>query len=323
MLGARLEETNRSFINILIIEDKYARSYVVKLGLHYHYCHTILVHGLQTGLECLADMPAVQFIVLENPTASSEWLSLMAKIRNHPQWKHIPVILVAAEPDPNITQLAIRLRCRHALAAPFKAKQLLDKIDQTLLEDSFRTPCHQRVYVRGAFGRPVHHIVLKWTSPTTNHANQLLEKKTMIAYATESVKPVRGIFQRPKKRDLTTVAQWLSGEIRLFRRAKPNVKAQHKIVTLAEWLFDEIRMINWRAARPKSEPAKKISSQAAAYPEERKAAPSAEASLDDQRLSDETGFPINIQYMILFQKAPYLLSTSMQKQIGHTISRDR
>ncbi len=323
-LGVRTAEDNSSFINILIIEDERTRSTVVKLGLHNHCCHTILAHSIPKGFECLAAMPEIQFVISENTMASSGGLELILKIKAHPQWKHIPVILIMAKPDPEIAQQAIKLGCQHVIVKLSKAKLLLDKIDLTLLENSFKPRYNRRVLVRGAIFQRLHHRVVKFAVRAYKHVSRRVEKKNMIANANERRKPIRGFLHRKSKQSYTTVSQWLFREIRIIRRVKPHLKARHKIVTLTEWLFGEIRMMPQRGPYQKS-----VNKEKAETKRPFQAAPPQNAvkTADIPQAHDNPpvrpDFPINIQYMILCQKAPYLFSKEMLKLIKNTIPKDQ
>jgi len=318
------DKDNSAFVNILIIEDECARSTVVNLGLHYEYCHTVLAHDTRKGFECLEAMPEIQVVIAANTTPPSKGLERVIKIRAHPRWKRIPVILILAKADPEITQQANQLGCQHVIARPFKAGRLLAKIDLVLLENSFKTPDCRRVPVRGAIFQPLHHRVARLAVRTYQRARKRLEKKTMIATANERSKPIKGFLHRQSKRSYTTVADWLSKELRLIRRVKPHLKVRHKIVTLAEWVSGEIRMIRSEAfyrktAKKKYTPIEK---------------PPQPAPMQDAVNTVDTAKPfnkppvkpdiqLNIQYLVLFRKAPYLFSKAMQKQILNSISKDQ
>ncbi len=322
-LGVRTDEDNSSFINILIIADECARSTVVKLGLHHHYCHTILAHSIRKGFECLATMPEIQVVITENTMLSSGGLELIVKIKAHPQWKRIPVILILAKPDSEIAQLAIELGCQHVLVKPFKAKQLLDKIDLTLLEKSFRMRYNQPVAVRGATFQRLHHRVSKLAVRAYKHISKQLEKNNMIASVNKRNKLIKGFLHHKSTQGYATVAEWLSKELRIIRRVKPHLKARHKIVTLADWLFDEIRMMHrgvpYQKSAKKEDAKTKRPPQVAPLP---KSVKTADTQQSHDRPPVRPDIPINVQYLILFRKAPYLFSKGMRKQIRNTIPKD-
>jgi len=308
-LGVRPGEDNSSFINILIIADECGRSTVVKLGLHHHHCHTILAHSIRKGFECLAVMPEIQIVISENKISSSGGFELIVKIKAHPQWKRIPVILVMEKPYPEIAQRAIELGCRHVIVKPFKAKLLLDKIDLALLENFFRMQYKRRV--------------AKLAVRAHKHVNRRLENENMIANANEKSQPMKGFFHRKSKRSYVTVAEWLSKELRIIRRVKPHLKARHKIITLADWLSDEIRIMHRGTPYQKSskkEDAKTIRTPQLEPP--RNSVGTADTPQSHGTPPDRSDIPINVQYLILFRKAPYLFSKGMRKLIINTISKD-
>jgi len=322
VLGVRADKDNSSFINILIIKDEYARSAVVKLGLHNHHCHTVLAHSMRKGFKCLAAMPEIQIIISENTMPSSRGLERIVKIKAHPQWKRIPVILILAKPGPEISQRAIELGCQHVMIKPFKTKQLLDKIDLILLENSFKMRDNRLVAVRGAIFQQLHHQVSKLAVRAYKHVSKRLKNKHIDSSSNGRSQLIKGFLYRKKKQSYTTVAEWLSNELRIIRRVKPHIKVRHKIVTLGEWLSDEIRMIH------RSAPYQKFAKKKAKTAKPQQVAPlqNAVGTTDTPHSHDslpaKPDLPINIQYMILFQKAPYLFSKGMRKQIKNTISED-
>jgi CheY-like chemotaxis protein len=323
VLGVRADKDNSSFVNILIIKDEYARSTVVKLGLHNHHCHTVLAHSMRKGFECLAAMPEIQIIISENTMPSFRGLERIVKIKAHPQWKRIPVILILAKPGPEIAQRAIELGCQHVMVKPFKTKRLLDKIDLTLLEKSFKISDNRRVAVRGAIFQQLHHRVAKLAVRAYKHVSKRLKNKHIDSSSKERSQPIKGFLYRKKKRNCTTVAEWLSNELRIIRRVKPHIKARHKIVTLGEWLSDEIRMIHRRAPYQKFSKKKEIKTERPLQTVPlQNAVRTADTPHSHDSLPAKPDLPINIQYMILFQKAPYLFSKGMRKQIKNTISKD-
>jgi len=308
-LGVRPDEDNSSFINILIIEDEHASSAVVKLGLHNYYCHTILTHSIRKGFDCLAAMPEIQIVISENKMPSSGGLELIVKIKAHPQWKRIPVILILEKPYPEIAQRAIELGCRHVIVKPFKAKLLLDKIDLALLENYFRMHHKRRV--------------AKLAARAHKHVSRRLENKNMIANANEKSQPIKGFLHRKSKRSYATVSEWLSNELRIIRRVKPHLKARHKIITLADWLSDEIRIMH--KGPPYQKSAKKEDTKTIRTPQlapPRDSVRTADTPQSFDRPPVRSDVPINVQYLILFRKAPYLFSKGMLKLIINTISKD-
>ncbi|MDM8556050.1 hypothetical protein QUF75_15095 [Desulfococcaceae bacterium HSG7] len=324
VLGVHPDEDNSSFVNILIITNKRARSAVVNLGLHNYYCHTVLAHSILKGFECLAAMPEIQIVIFENTIPSSRGLEkLVRKVKAHPQWKCIPVIMILAKPDPEIAQKSIELGYRHVMIKPLKAKQLLDKIDLVLLENSSKMRYNRQIGEKGAIFQQLYHQVAKLAVRAYKHVNRRLENKTMIASINERSQLIKGFLYRKKKRSYTTVAEWLSKELRIIRRIKPRMKTRHRIVTLGEWLSDEIRMMHRRVSYHKF--AKKEEVKTTKPPQ---IAPlinpvePADAPQPHDSTPAQSDFPINIQYVILFQKAPYLFSKGMQKQIENTISKD-
>ena len=322
-LGVRTDEDNSSFINILIIADECARSTVVKLGLHHHYCHTILAHSIRKGFECLAAMSEIQVVISENTMPSSGGFELIVKIKAHPQWKRIPVNLVLEKPYPEIAQRAIELGCRHIIVKPFKAKLLLDKIDLALLENIFNMHYKRRVAVRGAISQQLHHRVAKLAVRAYKHVNRRLENENMIASTNERSQPIKGFLHRKSKRSYATVAEWLSKELRIIRRVKPHLKARHKIITLADWLSDEIRIM--RRGTPYQKSSKKEDVKTKRTPQlepPRDSVGTADTLQSHDTPPDRSDIPINVQYLILFRKAPYLFSKGMRKQIINTIHKD-
>ena len=319
--GMRVDEDNSSFVNVLIIKGEYAHSTVVKLGLHNYHCHTVLAHSMRKGFECLAAMPEIQIIISENTILSSGRLERIAEIKAHPQWKHIPVILILEKPYPQIAQQAIELGYQHVMVKPSKAKQLIDKIDLALLDNSVKIRNNRRFAVQGAIFQQLHHHVAKLAVRAYKHVSKRLENKNIIVSANERSQPIKGFLYRKKKQHYTTVAEWLSNELRIIRRVKPYIKARHKIVTLGEWLSGEIRMIHRRA------PYQNFSQKDAKTAKPQRVVPLRDSvRTDDTPHShdnppDKPDVPINIQYMILFQKAPYLFSKGMRKQIKNKISK--
>jgi response regulator RpfG family c-di-GMP phosphodiesterase len=59
-------------------------------------------------------------------------LELLAKIKEQPEWKDIPVIMCSALADIETVKKAVKAGCKHYLIKPIKTDHLLSKVRDTL-----------------------------------------------------------------------------------------------------------------------------------------------------------------------------------------------
>jgi CheY-like chemotaxis protein len=119
-------------MSILIVEDNPINAKVVEVNLQSNGYQTILAQSAKKALEHLSSEPQIRLIIADIMMPEMDGLELLAKIKEQPEWKDIPVIMCSALADIETVKKAVEAGCKHYLIKPVKKEHLLAKVRDTL-----------------------------------------------------------------------------------------------------------------------------------------------------------------------------------------------
>ena len=113
--------------NVLIVDDEPDNIGVVELVLNFHKA---VVRTAESGMECLelmAKEPATLLLVdIQMPQMSG--IELLAKVREHVAWRHIPVIAVTAHAMMGDSERFTAAGFDGYIPKPIAAMSLIDEL---------------------------------------------------------------------------------------------------------------------------------------------------------------------------------------------------
>ena len=121
-------------MKILIAEDNFIGAMLLEILLQEHGYQPILVRTGKEAIECLATTPDIQLLISETAMPEMDGLELLSKMREHPDWQQIPVIMCTALSDTDTVKRAIALGCKHYVLKPINGEALMRKVE-SLLDD--------------------------------------------------------------------------------------------------------------------------------------------------------------------------------------------
>lgn len=122
-------------MSILIVEDDPVSSKILELTLRGHGYQTIAARTGKEALECLSSTPDIQLIISDIMMPEMNGFELLGKIRKHPEWKEIPVIMCTALADSKAVEKSVELGCRHYITKPINVGPMLRKVHEALRGD--------------------------------------------------------------------------------------------------------------------------------------------------------------------------------------------
>ena len=116
---------------ILLVDDDVALAKTVKMLLEHRGFHVFSASDGAQALALLAQRPADLILLdINMPTLSGE--TMILKLRNHPTWRQIPVIMLTGLEDARHQHLAANLGAVAYLRKPCPPDELLHAIHQAL-----------------------------------------------------------------------------------------------------------------------------------------------------------------------------------------------
>ena len=113
--------------NVLVVDDEPDNVGVIELVLTFH---SALVRTASSGAECLRmmaeDIPTLLLVDIQMPHMSG--LELLAKIREHEVWRHIPVIAVTAHAMLGDSERFALAGFNGYIPKPINAMSIVDEI---------------------------------------------------------------------------------------------------------------------------------------------------------------------------------------------------
>ena len=128
-------------MSILIVDDNAMNARILEFNLSKNGYDTIVVESGPEALEALETMPEIQLVITDIMMPEMDGLALLAKIKDQPELKNIPVIMCTALSNVETVRKAAKAGCRHYIIKPINAVQLRQKVreilgsEETVLKD--------------------------------------------------------------------------------------------------------------------------------------------------------------------------------------------
>ncbi len=121
-------------MKILIAEDNLIGAMLLEILLQGHGYQTILVRTGKEAIECLATTPDIQLLISDIVLPEMDGVELLSKMKEHPDWRQIPVIMCTALADTDTVKRAIALGCKQYVLKPINGEALMRKVERVLDE---------------------------------------------------------------------------------------------------------------------------------------------------------------------------------------------
>jgi len=119
-------------MSILIVEDNPINAKILEINLQKNAYQTILAQNAKEALEQLISTPQIQLIISDIMMPEMDGLEFLEKIKEHSEWKNIPIIMCSSLADIETVKKAVNAGCKHYIIKPFKKEHLLAKVRETL-----------------------------------------------------------------------------------------------------------------------------------------------------------------------------------------------
>lgn len=119
-------------MSILIVEDNPINAKLLEINLQKNAYQTILAQNAKEALEQLISTPQIQLIISDIMMPEMDGLEFLKKIKEHSEWKNIPIIMCSSLADIETVKKAVNAGCKHYIIKPFKKERLLAKVRETL-----------------------------------------------------------------------------------------------------------------------------------------------------------------------------------------------
>jgi CheY-like chemotaxis protein len=117
---------------ILLVEDNPVSAKALELNLQRYGYRTLLAHTAQEAMAYLADTPRAQLIITDIMMPDMDGFAFLQRLKEHPTWRGIPVIMATAMADVASIKKAFALGCRHYIVKPIRSAQLLQVVREVL-----------------------------------------------------------------------------------------------------------------------------------------------------------------------------------------------
>ena len=119
-------------MSILIVEDNPINAKILEVHLQNNDYQTILAQSAKDALEHLTSKPQIQLIIADIMMPEMDGLELLSKVKKHPEWKNIPVIMCSSLADMETVKEAMEAGCKYYIIKPVKKEHLIEKVREAL-----------------------------------------------------------------------------------------------------------------------------------------------------------------------------------------------
>jgi two-component system chemotaxis response regulator CheY len=113
-------------VDVLIVDDSVAKRKVLQRALRQAEVPLGEVHEAADGLEALEKLKTVKvaLILAEINMPNMDGLELLSRLKAHPEWKDLPVIMVTTEGGQSKVMKAAQLGAAGYVRKPFSTEQI-------------------------------------------------------------------------------------------------------------------------------------------------------------------------------------------------------
>lgn len=117
---------------IMIVEDNVVSAKLAECQLQKAGYQTVTVKNGKEALETLPTVKNVHLIITDFMMPEMDGLELIAKLKELPAFRDIPIIILSAYCDVTTVKAARGLDCESFLVKPVEKNQLLERVEQVL-----------------------------------------------------------------------------------------------------------------------------------------------------------------------------------------------
>jgi two-component system chemotaxis response regulator CheY len=117
-------------MNVLIVDDSAAIRKILKRVLQQAEIPTGQVYEASDGVEAIQRLKEgqVQLILSDINMPNMDGLQFLSHVKNTPEWKHVPVVMVTTEGSQSKVLEAVALGAVGYVRKPFTAEQIKEKL---------------------------------------------------------------------------------------------------------------------------------------------------------------------------------------------------
>jgi CheY-like chemotaxis protein len=119
-------------MTIMIAEDNRASAKILEISLRNDGYASFIARNGKEALECLQSMPDIELVITDIMMPEMDGLELLRTMKEHAEWKEIPVIMFTALADLETVKKAAGMGCREYLTKPIIPAQLIQKVRKAL-----------------------------------------------------------------------------------------------------------------------------------------------------------------------------------------------
>ena len=113
----------------LIIDDDVTIRAVIRLMLEREGYEVIEATNGREALQMMEQAPAPDIIILDLMLPYVDGLQVIKKIRNHPEWKNVPVIMLSANVSENEVVKLLKAGANDYVTKPFNPRELVARVN--------------------------------------------------------------------------------------------------------------------------------------------------------------------------------------------------
>jgi len=175
-------------MSILIVEDNPINAKVLEINLQKNDYQTISAQSAKEALDHLASTPQIQLIMADIMMPEMNGLELLNKIKEHSEWKNIPIIVCSSLADIETVKKAVTAGCKHYIIKPFKKEHLLAKVREALEHEKPVLKEKNEIKTQLGLDEDTYQEVARIFASMIDHTIPLLEKR--IKGETEAKNPL-------------------------------------------------------------------------------------------------------------------------------------
>lgn len=117
---------------LIVVENKIDAS-IIDLTMQKYDFETIRVSSDKKALEFLESNPDIRLVITDISLPEIDGLDLLAKIKDNPKIRKIPVIVYTSTDDPITMKSAATIGCTEYIIKPVHVDELIKKVQQAMI----------------------------------------------------------------------------------------------------------------------------------------------------------------------------------------------
>jgi CheY-like chemotaxis protein len=122
-------------MSILVVDDCEITAKIIEYNLLRSKYNTLVANSTSEALRHLSKVADIKLVVMDILMPDIDGLELFRKMKETPEWEHIPVIMCTALADADTVKRAVRMGCKYYHVKPINPKLLLNEIADVLAKE--------------------------------------------------------------------------------------------------------------------------------------------------------------------------------------------